>query len=131
MKRTNFPINHPGLPYREKGEQALSFGVFYPPCPKSAEADAEKVNIEEHSEEILGDLPGAAMEADIPPVGQRDETVTNKDLMDAILGTKNMMVNKIKEKPEQKQNPSENFNNDKLLLVQGSKSIVELCLRVV
>ena len=30
MKRKHFPYKHPGLPYSEKGEHVLTFGVFHP-----------------------------------------------------------------------------------------------------
>ena len=75
MKRTHFPTKHPGLPYRQKGEQALSFNVFQPPCPEPSEA-ATKDNPAE--------LPDAVMEVD--KADHVKETVTNKELMENLFG---------------------------------------------
>ena len=33
MKATPFPKRHPGFPYREKGDQVLTFGVHPAPHP--------------------------------------------------------------------------------------------------
>ena len=96
MKATHFPKKHPGLPYREKGDQVLTFGVHqanhpHPPLP---EDDAET---EENLQENVEVQPFAAENVAQQPLDPANEIVTNKDLLEAIMGMKKMMVEKTKE----------------------------------
>ena len=126
MKRTHFPNKHPGLPYREKGEKALSFGVHQPPRPKPAEDDnAEKETLAEEAEE----LPLAVEEVAKPKDDEENETVTNKELMETILKMKTMMEIQVKEKEKIETSQSETGHKEKMTLVQGSKSVEELCMK--
>ena len=66
---------------------------------------------------------------EVDQADQVKETVTNKELMKKILRMENFMENLIKEKQKPELHLSESNHDDKLLLVQGSKSIEELCLK--
>ena len=93
MRATHFPNKHPGVPYREKGEQALSFGFHQIPHPNPAE-----VAVEETLHEDAAELPPAVVEVAKPKADEENDTVTNKELMETILKMKNMMETQTKEK---------------------------------
>ena len=130
MKRTHFPTKHPGLPYREKGEQALSFGVFQPPRSRPEDEATEKGTLEEEPAELHNVEVEAVHLSQATMEETEKEDVTNKELMEAIMKLRKLMEEKEKAQEKEKEVASpETDLKEKILLVQGSKTIHELCLK--
>ena len=52
LKGTHFPNKHPGIPYRERGEQTIFFGFSQLTRPKPAEVGAKQETFHEEAEEL-------------------------------------------------------------------------------
>ena len=153
LKSNHFPAKHPGQPYREKGERTLSFGVrgcVAPPSPLLGQPvsaldlhDTEGIHDDETMEpadtqEVLMDPPkiGVSNEDLMNLIVEMQKTlgtpaktvVSNDDLMEATMKMQKMMEDQIKVPVLAGQGGETNVD-EMLLIIQGSKSINELCTK--
>ena len=136
MKATHFPTKHPGQAYLEKGERTLSFNVSV--APQSSHVQPFTIGSDSLSDEILDDVVVAntagavervAADKNLDVVGESDKVgVSNEDLMELIVKMQKTMDDQLK-KNQSSAASSASDNDERLLVIQGSKSIDELCLR--
>ena len=122
MKKDHFPRVHPGERYIEKGERKLSFGLFQPPRPRQDTVEETGDSLDVEDEEVV--LPKVQNEA-----LASDKGVSNEQLMEAIMRMEKMMVDNSKTKMESGIDLDDTDMKEKKLVVQGSKTIQELCIR--
>ena len=125
MKIDHFPRVHPGKRYIEKGERPISFALFQRPRPRKDSVeetdnvfDAEAVEVEP------GNIQNKLQEAHAI-----DKGVSNVELMETMLRLEKMMVDNLKTKLEPGIVIGDTDMKEKELVVQGSKTVQELCMR--
>ena len=136
MKATHFPTKHPGQAYLEKGERTLSFNVSV--APQSSHVQPFTIGSDSLPDEIPDDVVAAntagavervAADKNLDVGEELDKVgVSNEDLMELIVKMQKTMDDQLK-KNQSSAASSASDNDERLLVIQGSKSIDELCLR--